>query len=528
MHALNKAKSGFFNTLSTLQFIGLVTIINLVLYHYPLLSYVSANIDMTTLYSASVIFSIVLVIILFSVLFSALMAFISPTVMKFFWVIALLVNAFATYFLTTFQVNLSRSMMGNILNTRSSEAFDFLHPTLFIYLFLLGVIPSWFILRIAIKQTGRLRLITYLLLTLSVISLLIYVNSSSWLWIDKHAKNLGGRIVPWSYIINTARHINQQSKGSEIQTLLPEAIFKNNDKTVVILVIGETARAQDFSLYGYSRDTNPLLKKSGVIALKNAQSCATYTTASVACILSHLGKPSTSFEPLPSYLKRFGADVIWRTSNWGEPKIDVTEYSEVGDLVKKCSDDRCKQDEVLLTDLADRINASKKQKVFIILHTRGSHGPSYYTRYSKDFDVFKPVCKTVEVNNCTAQELKNAYDNSILYTDYFLTKTITLLKNLGNVSSTLLYISDHGESLGEYGLYLHGTPYSVAPDFQKKVPFILWMSDTFKKSHHVSEKSIDVNGEHSHANIFHSVMGAFSMQSRVYNKSKDIFNSSRP
>jgi len=174
---------------------------------------------------------------------------------------------------------------------------------------------------------------------------------------------------------------------------------------------------------------------------------------------------------------------------------------------------------VLLTNLEKEILKLKKNKTFVVLHTNGSHGPTYYKKYPKAFEVFTPACKTVNLQACTQQELINAYDNTILYTDYFLHQTITILKKFSDRPTMLIYASDHGESLGEYGLYLHGTPYSIAPDFQKDIPFLIWESDSFQKK---NGGKIDTGSSYRQNNIFHTVMGAFDMNSTIYDNKRNI------
>ncbi|WP_369920016.1 phosphoethanolamine transferase domain-containing protein [Marinomonas polaris] len=240
-------------------------------------------------------------------------------------VVFALANSLAVYFVVTYNVILDRTMIGNIFNTQYSESGQFLSPKLAIYFILLGVLPAWLILRVSVQKTSRIRLFAHLIITVIVTSTWIWQSQSHWLWIDDHAKQLGGRIMPWSYVGNTIRYQNQLAKENVVQTLLPDATFGSNEKTVVVLVIGESARAENFSLYGYDKPTNPLLTASeNVVALKNATSCATYTTESVKCILSHnnpSGSFSEQFEPLPSYLQRQGVDVFWRTKNWGSHQL---------------------------------------------------------------------------------------------------------------------------------------------------------------------------------------------------------------
>ncbi len=170
------------------------------------------------------------------------------------------------------------------------------------------------------------------------------------------------------------------------------------------------------------------------------------------------------------------------------------------------------------------INSSSQQKIFIVLHTKGSHGPSYYKRYTKIFEQFLPVCKFEEISKCSQKELINAYDNTILYTDHFLTSVVKTLEQLNETSTAMMYISDHGESLGENGLYLHGTPYAFAPDYQKDIPFIMWMSDTFIANKNVDINSIKQSSKHTQFNVFHTVLGAIELESPIYNKNLDILN----
>lgn len=512
--------------LSTSTFVILMTLLNLALYHWSLVSFSSKNLDIFTLNGMQTLFTVFAVIYLVTALFLYPLFIISRRLGKAVCILFAIGNSLAVYFVITYNVILDKTMMGNIFNTQYSESSEFLNPTLFVYFLVLGLIPAGLILRTQLEKTSRLRLITHLVITFALSFTWIWQSQSHWLWIDDHAKQLGGMIMPWSYVGNAVRYQNELSKENIVQTLLPDATFHSNEKTVVVLVIGESARAENFSLYGYDKPTNPLLSASDVITLKNATSCASYTTASVKCILSHenpSGVFSENFEPLPSYLQRQGIDVIWRSKNWGEPPINVSSYLKSSDLKKNCEGSECAFDGVLLSHLAEQISASDKQKVFVVLHQTGSHGPSYYSKYPKEFEVFKPVCRSVELNNCTQEELINAYDNTILYNDHFLDNLRQILDGLDNTSSTYLYVSDHGESLGEGGIYLHGTPYSIAPKQQLNVPFFVWMSQSFIKQKHISVDKLKAREQSTQANVFHSVMGAFDMDSEIYNKDLDMF-----
>ncbi len=515
-------KSLFQHTISMSKFIFLITFIDMLIYHSPFYKYAISNLNIDSINGLLTFFSVLVSLFTVTAFLLFLIAAILPSIMKVFAIIIFLCNSLALYFVNTYNVILDKTMMSNVFNTNMSEATSYYDPKIFLYIVFLGILPSLFISKIKIEKAKRVRLVAYALSTAAIGVFIMYLNATTWLWLDKNAKILGGLSMPWSYSINAIRYIRTELKKDNKQILLPKANFLDNNKMLVVLVIGESARAADFSLYGYKRETNPQLKKQDILVLKNSTSTATYTTASIHSMLSYTGSDSDSYEPLPNYLQREGVDVIWRTNNWGAPPLHVKSFEEAGELKKSCKGDGCDYDEVLLTNLDKEILSSKKNKIFVVLHTAGSHGPTYYKKYPKKFEIFKPVCKSVDLKECTNQELINAYDNTILYTDYFLNKTINTLKKLKNIPVLLIYASDHGESLGEYGLYLHGTPYSIAPDVQKHIPFILWESKSFIKEKGFKTPYVKRQNSYGQNDIFHTILGAFDLRSSIYNKQYDL------
>ena len=512
---------------STTTFVALVAGLNTALYNLPLFAFATRNLDLATVSGVLTLVTLPVVVFLETAIVLTLLSLISHRILKPVCMLIAMANAVALYFLLTYRVVLDETMMGNVLNTDFAEASEYLHPALIGYALAFGLLPCWLLTRVQLRPSPRVRLVVTASIGLLITVTWAYLAAPSWLWIDKNSKQLGGMVVPWSYVINAGRYAVSRTLASSAQVLLPPATFESNEKTVVVLVIGEAARAQNFALYGYARPTSPLLSEAGVVALKNATACATSTTASVRCILSSTepGLPfSTQYEPLPSYLERNGVDVIWRTRNFGEPPIKVQTYQKASDLAAGCAGTRCEHDEVLLSGLEQRISSSSSRRIFVVLHQSGSHGPAYFTKYPSGFERFTPVCKSVELSKCSRQELINAYDNTILYEDYFLSQTIGVLKRLESTSAVLIYVSDHGESLGEYGVYLHGVPYSIAPDVQKNVPFIVWMSDEFIRRRALDPRQFESQVSHSQRDIFHSVMGAFSMRSDAYVAEYDIFS----
>jgi lipid A ethanolaminephosphotransferase len=459
---------------------------------------------------------------------------ISLRAMKGFCVALLIGNAIALYFMNTYNVLLDKTMIGNVFDTDRQEVLGFLDPRLFAYLLLLGVLPGIVVIKTTIVASSRVKRLLLLLVTAVFGCVMVYTSSSTWLWFDKEAKHLGGLMLPWSYIANTARYFEERASANRKQAPLPPLHFVGGmspeRKTIVVLVIGESARASNFSLYGYNKATNPELATMGVTVLPGAHACATYTTAAVRCMLSHLGSDTpeqVSQETLPNYLQREGVEVIWRSNNWGEPPLKVSLYQRVDDIRKACTGPDCKDlkyDEALLHGLKEMLIGSSSRRIFVVLHQTGSHGPSYSSKYPPSFGRFQPVCESVDLSQCSPQSLVNAYDNTIIYTDHVLTDTIKLLQAVPDSASAMIYMSDHGESLGEHGFYLHGAPNSVAPDVQRVVPFLIWMSPSFSESRSVSAKDILARPPFGPDNIFHSVLGAFGGSSAIYKPQWDLFS----
>lgn len=514
-------------TLSGTTFVLVFAVLNSLLYHLPLWSFAISDLAPLSFPGILTLLTLFVLAMMLTAMVLFLFALLSQRLLKPLAMAMVLGNSIALYFMQTYQVILDKAMLGNVFNTNTGEAGSYLDPALLLHVLLFGVLPAWLISRITVNPVTRLRTLAALLLSLFVSVVWLYANAQSWLWIDKHGRRLGGMILPWSYVINAARYQTEKSMQSRELTLLPAAHFTSaRKKTVVVLVIGESARAANFSLYGYAHNTNPLLAQSGAVAIQGARSCSTYTTASLQCMLAHVDTSSTlihGYEALPSYLQRHGVDTLWRTRNWGEPPLKVNEFQRDGELSHACKGEGCSFDEVLLTGLGARIATSASNRVFVVLHTSGSHGPDYFKHYPPEAETFKPVCHSVQLQDCTPETVTNAYDNTVLYTDRFLAATIDILRQQRGVSTMLMYLSDHGESLGEFGLYLHGTPYALAPDVQKDIPYIVWMSDDFGKHKRLAADAALKNAQHAHQTVFHSIMGAFDMQSEVYDPRLDIF-----
>lgn len=499
--------------LSLTHFVLIMGFLNFILFHYPFFVFVFNHIDYTSFNGILAISSLMVLMVIANAFVFYLFFGISRRISKILLSITFIINALTVYFINTYGVIIDQGMVSNVLNTNYEESSSFFSFKLIIYLVLLGILPSIFIFRAKIIKVKVKKYFATLALTLLFIITVAFINASNWLWIDKYSKELGGLAMPWSYTVNGSLLYISKQKQNKKEIPLPDAQIKNQEKSVVVLVIGESARSQNFSLYGYGKNTNPLLSQTKNLFHFNAQSCATYTTAGVKCILEHKNT-NELYEILPNYLYRNDVEVIWRTTNSGEPPIHIEKYQRREVFGKNCQGDDCNYDGAILTGLKEQIESSPKNKVLVILHLGTSHGPNYNEKYPAKFEIFKPVCTSVELAKCSQEALINAYDNTIVYTDYILHHVIENLKSLTGYQKTMLFVSDHGESLGEKNLYMHGLPMNISPKEQFEIPFIVWTDGTrqLKPLQNVSQN-----------HVFHSVLSFLSIESPIYDEKMNIY-----
>jgi len=502
------------NKIKLSYFVLIISFINIFLYHIPLFEFAIKNLNYKSLDGVVTLLNLAVFALFLNALVLYILLYLSQYLGKTLLVVFAIINSISVYFINTYGVIIDRSMIGNILNTNFDESTSFFSLNMVLYLVFLGIVPSILIVKTKFTKVVLPRFFIHIFLIFVFLVSFVYVNSSKWLWMDKHSKSLGALAMPWSYVVNTVRFYDHKSKQNQEEILLPDAIIRDSKKSIVVLVIGESARSENFSLYGYEKNTNPLLSNTNNVHSFRAEASATYTTAGVKAILEHK-QSNDLYEILPNYLFRNGVDVIWRTTNWGEPPVKVDNYQKRGDLERLCKGEGCDYDEVLLSGLKEQILASKENKILIILHSSTSHGPTYSKKYPATFNQFTPVCESVELGKCTHQELINAYDNTILYTDYILSTLIEELKQLNEYSSSMFYVSDHGESLGENNLYMHGIPVSIAPKEQLDIPFIVWISEDTKK---LKEKDLLTQ-----YHVFHSVLDFLAIESPIYDENMSVF-----
>ena len=485
-------------------------------------------------------FIISLVIWLFSFLSVLLLLVAYRYSVKPILIFLLLTSSIVGYFTNTYGTIFDDNMIVNSLETNLSESLDLLSFKLIIYLVVLGIFPSIWVYKLQLKQSTMPSMLWNkfkVILVLTIVFILIMLSfSKSYTSFARENKQLRLYINPTYFLYAIGKHVNNQFESINIPFVVigQDAVIQRNDKAkkLVIVVAGETARADRFSLNDYERDTNPLLSQLNVISFEQMSSCGTDTAMSLPCMFSSLTKDSYSHKQGKNMsnsldiLSTAGVKVLWRDNNSSSKSVAdrVTYQDYKSPNMNTICDVECR-DEGMLVGLQAYVDEHKNQDMMIVLHMMGSHGPAYYKRYTKDFEKFKPICATNQLNECTDKQINNAYDNTILYTDYFLSKVIKLLKiNQKTHKTALLYMSDHGESLGENGLYLHGMPYFIAPKEQTHVASIMWFDDQFSQEINQQELQKTLKSPVSHDGMFHTLLGLMNVNSSVYDKNKDYLS----
>lgn len=456
----------------------------------------------------------------------------------------ILLSASAQYFMMNFGIIVDRSMITNILDTTPAESYALLSGQMilvFSFTALLAIALAWWI---KIKPAASVWRGTIMRVGTVVVSVLLILLIAGLFYKDyaslfRNNKELVKSLNPSNSIVAmNSWYFHHEMDNLPLvkigEDAKQKAVMKNGPrKNLTILIVGETSRAANFSLGGYDRETNPLLAKDNVVYFPKTASCGTATAVSVPCMFSNM--PRTGYdeslahhqEGLLDIIQRAGIQVQWNDNDGGckgacdrVPHQDVTALNLPG----QCINGEC-YDDVLFHDLEKTIDAMQGDGV-IVLHTIGSHGPTYYNRYPPEFRRFTPTCDTSEIQSCSQEQLKNSYDNTILYVDHIVDKAIKLLQSKQDKFTTsLVYLSDHGESLGENGVYLHGLPYSIAPETQKHVPMLLWLSDDYQKRYGVNYACLQQKAkenDYSQDNLFSTMLGLTGVETQEYHAADDI------
>ncbi|MEG3791263.1 phosphoethanolamine--lipid A transferase [Lysobacter sp. CCNWLW3] len=457
-------------------------------------------------------------------------------------VVLLLTTAMAVRYMGEYTVYLDTDMIRNILHTDSKESGELISWRLLPSLFLYGVLPSLLVWRVRLKPRTfkravliRAACLVGALALACAAALLSFQNLSS---LMRNHRELRHLITPGNYVMSLARvafedrSANGRARAPIGQDAKVVGRPAGAKPRLLVIVVGETVRAQNWGLNGYARQTTPELARIDPINFPDVTACGSSTEVSVPCMFSPWGRADYDrdrikhSQSLLHVLEYAGLKTLWRDNQTGCKGVCdglAFESFEHATQAPFCTAEGC-HDEVMLQGL-DAELAKRPGDVVVVLHQLGNHGPAYYKRYPPRLKRFTPVCETADLGQCWPAEIVNAYDNAVLGTDDFLARTIGFLSAQSGRDTAMIYLSDHGESLGENGLFLHGVPYAIAPQTQLRVPMVMWLSPGFAASRGVDTVCLrrEAGRPASHDNLFHSVLGLMQVRSSVYDPGRDLF-----
>lgn len=468
-----------------------------------------------------------------------------------FFIILTLISSSVFFAAFQYGVVFDYGMIENTVQSNQSEAATYLNWASVLNFAVTGLIPCLLIYKANIQykpfSKELLHKAVFMLSMLAgivVIGMFYYQNYVSF---GRNNDIIKRYVIPTYFIGSTAKYIdvNYLQQPLEYKQLGLDATnttAKTNSKThpqtkpnLVVLVVGETARAANYHYYGYDRPTNAHTKDQGLIAFQDTHSCGTATAVSLPCMFSRMdhknydSRRAMAQDNVIDILNYAGIQLEWLDNDSGCKGVCQNIEHVVIDHnsdPKLCNGEFC-YDQVLINELDKRLKTIERKDTLLVLHIIGSHGPTYYLRYPEQHRRFIPDCQRSDIQNCTHQQLVNTYDNTILYTDYIVSQVVKELEGESKQFDTaMLYISDHGESLGESGMYLHGTPYSFAPGEQTKVPLLAWLSNGFAEQNRLDLTCLNkeaAKGGFSHDNLFDSLLGLMNVKTSIYRPSTDIF-----
>lgn len=463
--------------------------------------------------------------------------------------VLIVATAFASWFMQRYRVYMDPSMMRNVLQTDAAESFELLSSwSLLLHLALEAMLPLVLLWRVRLVQRaglpGLLARVRLLLVAGVVLIAALFVAFQPLSTAVRNHREVRYLFTPANYLWSLARVTVQDARGAHAPRkpigldAAPGPTWTTNARpTVVVLVVGETARAANWGLNGYGRQTTPELARLPVVNFGEVTACGTNTAVSLPCMFAPGGRRRydesliTTSESLLHVAARAGVAVRWRDNQSGCKGVCEglpTETVSAASAPGSCRDGHC-FDEALLRGLEDTLHQARGVQL-LVLHMMGSHGPAYHRRYPASFSRFQPACEDDDFSACTREQIRNAYDNSLLYTDHVVATLIRMLQaNSAVVDSAVIYVSDHGESLGEGNLFLHGMPYALAPAEQLRVPMLMWLSAGFQQrvplQHGCLQRRADAPA--SHDNLFSTLLGLLDVRTALYDPAWDLLASCR-
>ncbi|WNJ97764.1 phosphoethanolamine--lipid A transferase [Vibrio ruber] len=467
-----------------------------------------------------------------------------PKITKIFFSVLLLTSSLVSYATYNYGTIFDAEMIENFIETNIGEASSYLSFRSVLWFLGLGLLPTILLILTPIRHEKLMPLIAKKLGVIFISGLGIVLIASAYYQdyasVGRNNGYIKRMIIPTYYINGIAEYIHQTYFYRPLPYVhigldAKQTAAPGQKPSLVVFILGETARTYNYHANGYPRPTTPFTDTLPVISYRHVASCGTATAVSVPCMFSRLDRKNYNEQRayhqdnLLDVLKRAGIDIFWK-ENDGASK-GIPKHVKYQELKRNSQDPLCSlagcKDMALLNNFEQDVNALQGNRL-VVLHLIGSHGPAYFQRYPQQFAYFQPDCQRDDIENCTHEQLVNTYDNTIRYTDYVVAQTITRLKQLSEQYNTaLIYLSDHGESLGENGIYLHGLPYSIAPQEQKHVPLMVWLSDGYRAAQHIDQSCLKQQAQTaqvSQDNLFDSLLGALNVSTQLYRPTQDIFS----
>ncbi len=538
---LNKSLPQYLKRITTLKLTILVSLYYLFGLNFALIK--KLYIILAEQADIGMVFALTMPIFFMTVFVFFFTPFITKYIAKPFLILMIITSACVNYGAYNFGIIFNQDMMVNIFETTTSEATDYLNIKLIIWLFLSAGLPCLYIAFVKIEykrfskellqKTGLMLLCIIILIAIAAFAYKDYAS------IARNNPKIQKDIVPFYYISNTIKYFKSTyfKKDMPYQVLGQDALRTKTDdkeKYLLVVLVGETARAQNYQVNGYERETNPHTQNiKNIVSFKNVTSCGTATAISLPCMFSLLGKDKYSREAFDhqdnvvDIIKKAGYSQVWVDNNTGCKGVCTNiEQKRPDDFVNiECDGEEC-TDSVLIEALPETIKNMQGKDGVIYLHLIGSHGPTYYKRYPREHAFFQPDCQTSDLQNCTREEILNSYDNTIRYTDYVMAQAISEIKKYNDIYHTsLIYLSDHGESLGENGLYLHGMPYKIAPKEQTHIPFMIWFSEKMLKHESLDMNCLKKRADEtfiSHDYLSSTLLEILDIETKDYDSKKDL------
>lgn len=458
----------------------------------------------------------------------------------------IMIAAGASYYERNFGVLIDRDMMRNIFETTVTESRHLITPAALWQMTLTGVIPAAMVFWPRVRRVRRWhhlwRWPVGVALSVALVLGSVAFNYKAYAAALRERRDVMASYQPVAFIRALVAYGEEQMMvvDSVLQEVAGDAapgrhLAQAEKPVLMVLFVGETLRAQNFGLNGYERDTTPGLAARDVINFPDVTACGTSTSVSLPCMFSPLAtsdysrEAALSRENLLDVLVRSGFEVNWVDNNTGDMGVAMRQGWQI--VEKALAPDACVTectDEVFLP-LIEKTLEEVTEDTVLVLHMIGNHGPAYYLRYPEGQAPFSPDCRSAQFSDCPVQEIVNAYDNAVVETDLVLSRAIDMLDASDRVLPAMVFLSDHGESLGESGLYLHAAPRFMAPKEQTKVPMVMWLGDAFRDVMGLKPDCMRAHADApvSHDHLFHTMLGLLDIRTAARDPSLDLTETCR-